>query len=38
MAEWFKVAVLKTVGYESVPWVRIPLPLPEIEIEIEMLP
>ena len=26
MAEWFKAAVLKTVGRETVPGVRIPLP------------
>ena len=28
MAEWLKAAVLKTVGRESVSWVRIPVPPP----------
>jgi hypothetical protein len=29
MAEWFKAAVLKTVGVERLPGVRIPLPPPD---------
>ena len=31
MAEWLKAAVLKTVGRESVSWVRIPVPPPRFD-------